>query len=380
MKIKVLHVIGSLRIGGAENVAMNIYRYIDRDKYEFHYLVYGESIGDYEEEVMELGGKVIHMEYSPQITIGKYMRAFSNIVGENGPYEIVHAHMMLHNGLVLKVAKILKIPVRISHAHSTDDGKVRKGLWDCGIRQVYNLISRKRIKWYATHFLSCGDKAGNFLYGYKLYKKRGVLIKNGIDIEKFCFNEKIRYEMRKKYGFEDKIILGCVGHFEPVKNHNYLISLFEKIYKCNSNTLLLLLGDGKLKDDIYQKVQELHLEKNVLFTGNVANVSDWMQAMDCLLMPSLYEGVPVTLIEAQASGLKCFVSDTVSTEVNVTGDVTFFPLKDSYAGWRNIANLNIKYERRQSGEIVKQKGYDVKSNIKKIEEIYNQSRVEIECG
>lgn len=376
MKIKVLQVVGNLRIGGAETVAMNIYRYIDRDKYEFHYLVYGNEIGDYEKEVEQLGGKVIHISYSPHVINKTYYSDLKNIVKQYGPYEIIHAHMMLHNALILKFAEKLKIPIRISHAHSTTDGAEKKNLIQAIVREVYSLIAKYRIRKYATTFISCGDRAGIYLYGKKFYMRNGILIKNGIEIEKYLYNPNIRDNLRRQNNLNNKLVLACIGHFERVKNHEFLIRIFKKIHDVNPKAILYLLGDGPLKPEIEKQVREAELQDCVLMTGNVTNVSDWMQAIDYLLMPSLYEGVPLTLIEAQVAGLKCFVSDKVSKEVNITGNIKFLPL-DKLSGWLDIAFLDNEYNRKIDLKMIQENGYDVKTNIHLIEKLYNRQEEKI---
>lgn len=369
-KIKVLQVIGKLRIGGAETVAMNLYRYINRNKFEFHYLVYGNDIGDYEAEVVELGGKVIHMNYSSR-HIKKYKNDLLKIMMEEGPYDIIHTHMMFHNGIVLQIAKNAGIQIKVSHSHSTNDGGIKNV-----IRYIYLKYMRKLICDNADLLIGCGKDAGNFLYGKKVYAEKGILIRNGINIEKYQFNEQIRDEMRKKYGVSDKIVYGCIGHFEPVKNHSFLICVFEKLCKINENARLLLLGDGKLRSEFENACKKKHLEHNVFFTGNVNNVHEWLQMMDFLLMPSLYEGIPVTLIEAQASGIKCFVSDKVPREVNVTGRITYIPL--NIDKWIELLNENIDYDRKV--EVVKylvDNGYDVRKSVAELEEKYMEMLVNV---
>ena len=170
MKIKVLQVVGQLRIGGAETVAMNIYRYINQSKYELHYLVYGDHKGDYEEDVEKLGGQVIHVQYVPGMTKKKYKKLLIKVNREYGPYKIIHAHLMFHNGLILEAARQAGISVRISHAHSTDDGGNKTYFFQRIIRSMYRTVARKYINRSATHLISCGQKAGEYLYGKKNFK------------------------------------------------------------------------------------------------------------------------------------------------------------------------------------------------------------------
>lgn len=369
MKIKVLQVVGNLKIGGAETVAMNIYRYIDRDKFEFHYLVYGDNIGHYEDEVKSLGGTVIHMNYSPK-NISKYKSDLKNIIDQYGPYDIVHSHMMFHNGFVLKYSAKLGIPIRISHSHSANDGKFTENKIETLIKNCYLKLSQYWIKKYSMLYIACGNAAGECLYGESFFKKNGIVINNGINIKKYSYNNDIRQIMRKKYRLEGQNVYACIGHFETVKNHEFLIKIFNEIHKVNKNTKLILLGEGVLKKTIEEQVKKANLNDDVIFTGNVDNVNEWMQAIDFLLMPSLFEGVPVTLIEAQAAGLKCFVSDRVSKEVDITGSIKFISLDDDINEWINIANEKTNYQRNLNICKLSEMGYDVESNIKVIESEY----------
>lgn len=376
MKIKVLQIVGNLRIGGAETVAMNLYRYIDREKFEFHYLVYGNEIGDYEKEVWELGGKIIHINYIPKNML-TYTKILRKVVNENGPYQIIHSHMMYHNGIVLKSARKLGIPVRISHAHSTNDGSSTENFIKLCLRYIYLKIARAWIKNNATKYISCGEKAGEALYGKSFFEKKGLLLKNGIDLQKYVFNNSMRRALRTQYGLDNKRVYACIGHFQPVKNHVFLIHIFNEICKVDKTAILVLLGDGTLKEKIEILVKEKNLSDKVIFMGNVNNVSEWLQAIDFLLMPSLYEGVPLTLIEAQAAGLKCFVSDTVSKETDITDTLKFLSLKIPEQ-WVEITKENSNYIRENDITQLVDAGYNAKTNIQIMQSVYYESLERIE--
>lgn len=365
---KVLQIVGQLRIGGAETVAMNIYRYIDRKKFEFHYLVYGDAIGEYEEEVVRLGGRVIHINYSSH-KIDKFKEDLDKVFKENGPYDIVHAHMMFHNGIVLGIAKKNDVPVRISHAHSTNDGANRNCVRDYALRWIYDFYSLLKIRKNANVYIACGREAGCYLYGRTFFEKNGVVIKNGIDTDKYRFNENKRNIIREKFGLTNRHVYSCIGHFEAVKNHRFLIDIFYNIYKHDKLAYLVLLGDGKLRKEIEAICAERKINESVLFMGNVNNVDEWLQAIDFLLMPSLYEGIPVTLIEAQAVGVKCFASDRISEEVDYTNTIKFLPLEDEQA-WVDIVNEDSEYKRGNNRRVTIDSGYDVKHNVSTIQQLY----------
>ncbi|WP_282709348.1 glycosyltransferase [Ligilactobacillus sp. Marseille-Q7487] len=372
-KIKVLQIVGSLRIGGAENVAMNIYRYINRDKYEFHYLVYGKEIGDYEREVETMGGKVIHISYKPKVIDLEYRKTLEKIIEKNGPYDIVHAHMMFHNGKIFSSLKKYNIPLKISHAHSTDDGSEKNNLLRKLIRKVYTYVERRNILKYANCYIACGDKAGEYLYGKKLYHSQGILVRNGINIEEYTFNSNNRKFLRNLYGLENNIVIAIIGHLEMVKNHSYAIKIFKNIHDKIPNSRLLIFGEGKLKNNLQQQIFDNNLQDVTKFMGNVNNVNEWLQAIDILLMPSLFEGVPLTLIEAQTAGVRCFVSENISKEVKITDLLTFISIEEeNIQEWTNaVVSCRLEYNRNLYSKKVIEKGYGIDENIDIIKRIYN---------
>ncbi len=371
MKIKVLQVVGNLRIGGAETVAMNIIRYIDRNKYEIHYLVYGNQIGDYENEVDKLGGKVIHINYKNGMGYCQYFSMLQDVYNQYGPYKIIHAHMMFHNAMILHSAKKIGVPLRVSHAHSTDDGGDKQNIIRRFVRGIYCSVSKIVLNHSANCKISCGEMAGIALYGKNVFKKSGIIIKNGIYIQKYLYDFKIRKMIRKKYCLDDCVVLACIGHFDRVKNHEYAINLLKRLSDGKSKYKLVLLGDGELRGNIELLVKKLNIGGNVLFMGNVDNVNEWLQAIDFVIMPSLFEGIPVSLIEAQTAGTICFVSDRISREVNLFGRVNFCELSEDFKGWLDIANVDRDYDRQIDATNLIKAGYDVKCNVHLLEDIYN---------
>lgn len=368
-KKKVLHVIGNLEIGGAEIVAMNYYRLIDREKYEFHYLVYSSKKGYYEDEVTALGGKVIHLNYSYSKLLS-FSRKFLKLIKKE-KYDIIHSHMLFNNGIVLKLANVANIPMRISHSHST-----RNKVKETKILKLYEIVMRKIINENATHFLSCSTQAGEFLYGRKKYIKNGIMIPNGIDTQKFQFNEQKRKDIRKKHMIDDDVVLlGAVGHLESVKNHQYLLDLIYELRESKYN--LLLVGDGSKYTELINKSKRLGIENQIILTGNVSNVEEYLSAMDLFLFPSLYEGFGISVIEAQANGLECLISDKIPDDVIVTELVHKLPIEEkNIEQWieevikrtKNRVNNRAQYMQ----DVIKS-GFDVKEVGNNLEKIYNST-------
>lgn len=362
-KIKVLQVIGSLNIGGAENMAMNITRFIDKNIFQCDYLVFGDEVGQYEEEAVKLGSKVIHIP-SPNEGYLNYIRNLKKILISN-KYDVVHAHTLLNNGLTLKVAYKCNIRRRISHSHSTDSGRKENLLY-----KIYKYTMKKFILKYATDYFACGIEAGEYLYGKNKFKYAGKIINNGILIENYVFDEKKRRKIRQRLKLDNQLVIGHIGRITSAKNHSYLIDIFYELSKKEANSKLIIVGDGELRPFVEKKISELGLDKKVILTGMISGVEDILQAIDMFVFPSLYEGFPVALIEAQASGVPCLVSDNISHQVRITDLVTFMSLEDHPNKWaEKIIELKAEKRTDRSQEMIV-KGFDVYTTIRLLENIY----------
>lgn len=364
-KIKIMQVIGALRIGGAENVAMNICRYLDKNKYQCDFLVFGDNVGDYENEAIELGSNIIHIP----LPYDNYKNYYDNLkkVLKEGGYDIVHSHVLLNNGLVMKAAYDVNITKRISHSHSTDSGRKANFKY-----KLYESIMKYLINKYSTHVLACGIDAGNYLYGKKFFLKKGVIINNGIDTQKFKYDNESRNKITSEFDIEKKLVIGHVGRLAEVKNHKFLLEVFYEFKKIEPNSVLLIVGDGELREAIEKKIESLGINMDVIITGLRLDVSDLMQAMDVFVFPSLYEGLPLTIIEAQSSGVKCLVSSNVTTEVKVTDLVTFMSLENQAEIWaRKVLEIS-KYQRFDMSEELTEKGFDICTTIKELETLYEE--------
>ena len=195
-------------------------------------------------------------------------------------------------------------------------------------------------------------------------------MKNGIDCDRFRYSEEKRNEIRERFGFTDEIVLGHVGRFDEQKNHLFLIDVLNKIRNCGVNTKLLLLGDGNLRREVETKVKMLGLTDSVVFAGVVSDVYNYLNAMDVFVFPSVYEGLPLTLIEAQANGLRVFASDAVSEESDVTGLIDFLPLSSGAEKWAEKIKEKLPFERAETVQLIKNAGYDARTSAKQLEDFY----------
>lgn len=360
--IRVLNLFTIMNRGGAETMVMNYYRNIDRNKIQFDFLVHRNEKGAYDDEIKSLGGRIYSMiPIHPQnfLTYKKMLREFFK---EHKEYRIIHSHMSELGYFAFKEAKRQGIPIRICHAHNAPHG------WD--IKMIMRTYFKKKMMSYITHMFTCGKEAGKWLYG-KNNLENVIMLNNAIDAKKFDYDAcKAKY-LKQMMGLENKFIIGHVGRFNKQKNHMFLLDIFNEIYKIDSSSVLLLAGMGEEENKIKEKVKLLKLNDSVKFLGVRNDIENLMQIFDVFLFPSLYEGLPVTLIEAQAAGLPCAISDTISNQCIITDNIFKFPLSYNSKEIANkIYNKYKNFSRKKMSNIITKKGFDIKNNSKKLEEFY----------
>lgn len=362
--IRVLHILHSMNRGGAENALMNYYRHINREKLQFDFLLTCSTKCDFEDEILSLGGKIFRV---PLLTIKRpttYIKSVSSFFRLHPEYRIVHSHTSSKSALPLWIAMRNGIPIRICHSHNTKSEK--------GINGFIRDFLKFPLKKVATHWFACGNDAAKWLYGDRAYKGGKVsIVRNVIESERFIFNPETRKHIREQLQVkDDTVIIGITARFNTQKNHSFAIDILQELRAKNKDAKLLLLGEGNLKNDIISKAKSLGILDYIIFAGVVTNVNEYLQAMDIFLMPSFHEGLPLSLIEAQIAGLPCLVSDGVPTESDITGLVTFLPLKDGANIWSDIL-WKMKNTKRtnHTDEIVKA-GYDANTSAKLLQNFY----------
>lgn len=353
--IRILHLIGSLNYGGAETFLMNLYRNIDRNNIQFDFAVYGyDQEHSYKDEIECLGGKIFLLHPKKEGIIGNLVQ-IKNIV-KNGNYKIVWRHTdTAIQSIDLVAAKAAGADTLILHAHSTFCRGILKYLhYFC--RPIGHMISTKRY--------ACGNAAGRWMFGKHSFE----IIHNGIDVSQFCFDISVREKYRKQMACENSLVLGHIGRFDKVKNHIFLIDIFEALLQKNSNAVLFLIGTGETQKDIYERVCEKDLTERVKFLGAREDIPQLLQMLDIFVLPSLYEGLPLTLVEAQAADLPCVVSDVVSQEAQITGNIKFVKLSEPIDVWiYNILAATVTM-RMNNMVSLQARGYDMKDLAKKIEQ------------
>ncbi len=362
--MRVLQVTATLRIGGAEKVARDLGLKLLSEGHEVHYLVFNNDIGEFEDELIFRGGKVIHIP-APSAGYAGYFRRLRQLISENR-YDVVHAHTMFNCGWAMLAAKKAGVPIRVAHAHSAlDDGRSLKKL-------AYEQTMRGLILRDATDLVACGDAAGVRLYGEKAYRERGKRILNGIDTAAFAFSEESRNRIQEQLSLQNSFVIGHVGHLAEVKNQSFLIRLMPQILERKPNARLLMLGEGEDRPKLEKLIRELNLQEVVVMTGNVRNVSDYLSAMDVFAFPSLYEGMPLSIVEVQANGLPCILSTGVPKDVYLTELIRPLPLGEPQI-WIDAVLDAKRREPERYAEELKTKGYDAETVMKRFLEIYERA-------
>lgn len=352
--------------GGAEAMIMNYMRNINRDLIKFDFLTNRDYRGAFEDEIESLGGKVYHMCPMYPGKFGQYKREVREFLKEHPEYKIIHSNLEERSYFALKEAKKLRVPVRISHSHNRPLG--------FDLKLIMRYYFKFMLKYYNTHMFSCGVEAGDWLYGKK-NRDKVIVMNNAVDASAYTYNADKAMAMKARLGISDKKVIGHVGRFFAQKNHSFLIDIFNEIYKRDEDAVLLLVGGGELddhvKNEIKQKVKDLGLSDCVQFLGVREDVNDIMQAFDLFLLPSLFEGLPVTMVEAQASGLPCVISDKVPIQCDITGNVKVVALEDSPQKWADVALEYVnEFERKDSFHKIADAGFDIKENAKWLQEFY----------
>lgn len=368
--VKVLHVISKMSREGAQTFIMNLYRNINRNKVQFDFLINSKEKAAYDDEIRQMGGRLIYIPGPSKTNIFRYANYAAGIIKENGPYQCVHGHSLFFNGIIAEAAYKAGVLIRISHAHSSNDGRLNSFT-----RNIYRDRMRHKILKYSTDLFGCSKEACEFLFGERCFNDNRVrIINNGIETEKFVFNEEIRVKMREELGIKDStIVVGHVGRFSYPKNHDFLIDIFKKVNEKNRNTLLLLVGDGNLREAIERKVEYLGLSNRVIFAGIRSDVADVLQAMDIFVFPSLYEGLPVTLVEAQASGLPCVISDNITKQVQITDLIHPVSLERSPEYWsKKILEVTKDSLRIDTSSLIRENNFDIYSIAKTLTTFYSE--------
>lgn len=318
--IRILHCVNQMNRAGLETMLMNCYRHMDRRSIQFDFLTHRPDRGEYDEEIEDLGGRIYRApRLYPQNypAYFAYMKAFFR---EHPEYRVVHSHIDAMSYLPLLAAKGAGIPVRIAHSHST--------AIDRDFKYPLKQLFRHLLPGVATHCFACGQQAGAFLFGRHPFR----VVPNGIDLARFRYDAALRQLVREELGLEGKLVMGHVGRLTAAKNQAFLLRIFRSVSR-KEDSILLISGTGEKEKALKRLAAELGVEQRVRFLGSREDMHRLYQAMDVFLLPSLYEGVPMTGLEAQAAGVPCFFSDRVPREVAFSEGCAFLPLESDPEEW-----------------------------------------------
>ena len=382
--IIVLHVVGRLDIGGAESRIMDLYRNIDREKVQFHFMQHIADRCAFQDEVERLGGKVYHVPRFNVKNYFTYKKAWEEFFEAHPEIKIVQGHMTSTAAIYLPIAKKAGVEVTVAHARSA-------GV-DPGAKGMMTRFLRRDLYKKCDYRFTCSKMAGEAVFGnQKEENRKATFIPNAIDVDKFKFDEETRNQIRYELGIEENFVVGHVGRFSHMKNHKYMLEILEQCIRLEKEktlpeTKLMFLGDGELKEEIMEQAVAKGISSRVLFMGNKRDVYRYYQAMDFFLLPSFYEGLPGTVVEAQASGLSGIMSDSVTEEAVVTDLIQMRSIKEDAALWAeeiikasdkmvihqkesDVYAINIKGRIEYANEVT-QASFDVKEQAKRMQEFY----------
>ncbi len=362
--IRILQVIGVMNRGGAETMIMNLYRNIDKEKIQFDFVEHTSEEAAFDKEILSMGGRIYRC---PRYTgknhfpYAKWWKDFFNMHAEE--YSAVHGHIGSTAAIYLMQAKKSGL-FTIAHSHNTKGSYNVKDL-------VYRCLAFP-TRFVADFFIGCSVQAGIDRYGNNIVqnKEKFYILNNAIDSHQYSYNVDTRNYIKKELNLEEGLVIGHVGRFENQKNHTFLIQIFLKLLETEKDAKLLLVGEGPLKKTIQDLAQQLKITENIIFLGLRSDVNCILQRMDVFVMPSLYEGLPVSLIEAQAAGLPCVISDKIPADCKITELVTSLSLTDSADVWAEHILHRANKPRRDYSTDVKNSGFDIKETAKWLEDFY----------
>ena len=374
-KIKVLLIAGAMNVGGIENQLMHLLRQADKNQFQIDFTT-TEEHPFYQDEMLSLGARCIRIPLTEGIHFLRYCHALYRVMRE-GEYDIVHSHELFHSGMVLLTARLAGVKHRFVHAHnwSDGDGSGRKRSWK---RNVYNHVMQRMIQRNATDFVACSTLAGKFLYGEKVTKQPNYhLVFNSVDTAKFI--EKYDQVESGEFCEDGWVNVLQVGRFTPIKNQLFTVEIAKELKARGKKIRILCAGNvgGEYDDAVVAKIREYELEEQMLLLGVRRDIDVLMRKSAAFLLPSLYEGMPLVLIEAQASGLPCVTADTYSREVDFgIGTVNWLQLEDSVSAWADAVEKAVRQGRAEKAAVVQaieKGGFDSRVFAEKLCELYEES-------
>lgn len=360
--IRVLQMIASLYRGGSQSVVMNLYRNIDRAKVQFDFIIDHEEYNDYRSEIEELGGKIYVMPTFKGTNILEVKKAWNDFFTKHTEYKILHSHSRSYASIYLPIAKKYGITT-IIHSHSTSNGN--------GLKSIIKNVMQYPLRYQADYYMACSKDSGKWLFGENIINSnKFFILNNAIDTKKFIFDGNIRKQYRKDFCIKNEKVFIQIGNYIKTKNHVFSIECFENLLKINDNCKLYFVGLGGItQDEIANIIKNKKLQEKIIMLGVRDDVNKLLQMADCYLMPSIYEGISLAAIEAQASGIQCLLSDSVSKYVKITDNCKFLPLDSKQ--WVKEMNDEL-YDRKNNYDYIVDAGYDINVTANRLLNIYKE--------
>ena len=367
--IRILQVMGGMNRRGAESFIMNIYRKIDRSKVQFDFLVYTDDKQDFEDEINSLGGRVIHMPCSSGFGAIKSIGMIRDVIRKYGPYKAIHAQTLMNIAYVWLAARKFPGVVRMAHSHNTRNRVVASG-----VVKTYEFLAKFIIRHYSQIMFACGEDAGQYLFG-KRFRRDGIILKNGIDLDVYTKLDKGAIAaIRKSLRLDGQLVIGSVARFNKVKNHSFMLRIASALKKQGVSFLMVFVGNGPDEQNVRKNVENAGLQNEIVFAGLRSDIDNIMHTFDVFLMPSHFEGNPVTLVEAQAAGLPCVITDNITDEMDMgLGLIHKLPLSERADTWASKI-VEASKHRCSNEELIRSRiascGYDAQSTANQLLEIY----------
>ena len=360
--MRILHMIGRLEMGGSQTMVMSLYRAIDRSKVQFDFVVDCDEENVFEQEIAQLGGRVFRLPKFNGKNFMEVRKAWAAFFKTHPEYKVLHSHIRSYAAIYLPVAKAHGVKT-IIHSHNTSNGH--------GIMAIGKKLLQYPLRFQADYYFGCSEIAGQWLFGKKIVASdRYYMLKNAVDLDRFSYKQQIREKIRRQLNIkDDALVIGHIGRMHPQKNHHFLIDCFAEIAAQREDARLILLGDGDLRAEITEQIHRLVLDDKVLLLGIRKNIEEYLCAMDCMALPSLHEGLPVVVVEAQANGLHCFVADTVTKEVELSELVRYLPISQGSEPWVQ-AILNCKQEHINVSRQIQEGGFCVSTSSRWLCDFY----------
>lgn len=360
--LHILHAVPDMNAGGLENFIMNIFRNIDRNLVQFDFLMHHSYDSFFDDEIRSLGGAIYRYPVVENKNLFGYSRYVERLLGDHPEIGVVHSHMCSTGYFTLGAARRAGCAMRVCHSHNTSHDHTVKGCAKWALSRLAPLN--------ANILLACSTEAGRYLFGRRPFE----LQRNAIDTERFAFDEGGREAIRSEYGISDNLVIGHIGRFTEAKNHPFIIRVFDEVRRSRPDARLLLVGDGeeRIKSAVHRLIRELGLSDSVIFAGVHPNTEDYYSAFDVFLFPSLFEGLPLTGVEAQCSGLPCLFSDVITRELDISGFAKFLPLDDGVERWAEalLATAEAPVVRTAGLRQVRAAGYDAGLSAEELTNLY----------